>query len=296
MSEDRNVLPFEGDDSLIRRVWYEGRWYFSVVDVVGLLSEAAAPRVYWAQVKAKLAAEGAAETLHGLKQLRMRAADGKMRATDAAGAETLLRIVQSIPSPKAEPVKRWLASVGTERIEEMEDPSRAIERARQSYLAQGYGEAWIRARLRSMIVREEITDEWRARGAREGEEFDLLTDTLHQGAFDVSMAEHKTIKGLEQENHLRDSMTAVELALATLAEATAAELHRRLASHGMGQLHGDARQAGDVAGNARREIEALTGQPVVSGENYQTLTGLNQPKQLADSATAGESSRATSFE
>jgi DNA-damage-inducible protein D len=239
-------------------------------------------------MKARIQDEGFHQLSTQCRRLKLRAADGKSYATDCADAETLLRIVQSIPSPKAEPVKRWLATVGTERLEEMEDPSRTIDRARQYYLEQGYGEDWISARLRSIIVREDVTEEWRQRGAREGKEFGLLTDTLHQGTFDISTDEHKNIKRLEQQRNLRDSMTAVELALATLAEATATELHRRHQSRGLGALRDDARQAGDVAGNARRQIESLTGAPVVSDENYQALTSPGQPGQIAGPAPEEE--------
>ncbi|HEX6819537.1 MAG TPA: hypothetical protein VF120_14260 [Ktedonobacterales bacterium] len=200
----------------------DDRWYFSVVDVVGLLSEAAEPRVYWGQLKAKLTSEGASETLQSLKQLRMLAADGKQRLTDCADAQTMLRIVQSIPSPKAEPVKHWLATVGTERLEELENPALAIDRARQYYLAQGYSSEWISQRLRSIVTRDDITAEWSERGAHEGREFAILTDTLHKGAFDISTAEPKTVKTLKKRDNLRDSMSLVELALTSLAEATAA--------------------------------------------------------------------------
>jgi len=189
-----NIAIFEG--KRIRRQWLEDRWYFSVVDVVGLLTEADQPRSYWAQVKVKMSTEGASETLQNLQQLRMEAADGKQRLTDCADAQTMLRIVQSIPSPKAEPLKHWLATVGTERIEEMENPALAIDRARQYYLAQGYSPEWISQRLRSIITRDDITAEWRERGAQEGRDFAILTDTLHKGTFDISTAEHKAVKAL----------------------------------------------------------------------------------------------------
>ncbi len=273
-----DVALFEGQR--IRRVWHDGRWFFSVVDVVGLLTESAEPRTYWAVLKGRLRGEGADETLTNCKQLRMEAADGKQRLTDCADAETMLRIVQSIPSPKAEPVKHWLATVGTERLEELENPALAIDRARQYYLAQGYSPEWIAQRLRSIVTRDEMTAEWRQRGAEEGREFAVLTDTLHQGTFDITTAGHKAVKALKKRDNLRDSMSLVELALTSLAEATAIAIHQVHDSQGVPALQGDAREAGAVAGAARRDIEARTGQPVVSPENYKTLTRPFQQPQL----------------
>jgi hypothetical protein len=279
------VALFEG--KRIRRVWLEDRWYFSVVDVVGLLAEAAEPRVYWSQVKSKLASEGAHQTLQDLKQLRLEAADGKQRLTDCADATTMLRIVQSIPSPKAEPVKHWLATVGAERIEELENPSLAIDRARQYYLAQGYSAEWIAQRLRSIVTRDDIIDEWRERGAQEGREFALLTDTLHKGTFDITTAQHKAVKALKKRDNLRDSMSIVELALTSLAEATATTMHRQRDSQGFGQLQGDAQRAGRIAGDTRRQIEEELGQPVVTSENYKSLTQPYRQQPLLDAGDAG---------
>jgi hypothetical protein len=273
-----SIAIFEG--KRIRRQWHEGRWFLSVVDVVGVLSEAVDPRSYWGHLKAKMAAEGADQTLQNLQQLRMAAIDGKQRLTDCADAETLLRIIQSIPSPKAEPVKHWLATVGAERLEELESPSLAIDRARQYYLSQGYSAEWIAQRLRSIVTRDDITLEWRERGAQEGREFALLTDTLHKGTFDISTAQHKAVKTLKKRDNLRDSMSIVELALTSLAEATATAMHREHDSQGFGQLRGDARQAGEVAGAARRDIETRLERPVVTSENYQALTRTTQQLQL----------------
>jgi DNA-damage-inducible protein D len=267
---DMRVAIFEGQR--IRRQWYEERWFFSVIDVVGLLSEAVDPRSYWGHLKAKMADEGAGQTLQNLQQLRMEAADGKQRLTDCADAETMLRIVQSIPSPNAEPVKHWLATIGTERLEELEDPSLAIDRARQYYLSHGYSPEWIAQRLRSIVTRDDITEEWRERGAQEGREFALLTDTLHKGTFDITTGEHKAVKTLKKRDNLRDSMSIVELALTSLAEATATALHREHDSEGFGQLQGDAREAGEVAGSARKDIETRLGRTVVTSENYKSLT------------------------
>ncbi len=201
----------------------------------------------------------------------MLAPDGKQRLTDAADAETLLRIVQSIPSPKVEPLKQWLARVGTERLREMESPALAVDRLQQEYRRLGYDEDWIGQRLLNIVTRDELTEEWQQRGAEEGKQFAALTDTLHRGTFDVGVRDHQAIKHIGRTQNLRDSMTRVELALSTLAEATAAELHQTRDSQGYEALRSDTQEAGEVGGAARRDIEARTGHPVVSGENYKTL-------------------------
>lgn len=255
----------------IRHVWHDGRWFFSVIDVVGLLTDSPNPRNYWSMLKRKLADEGASEVYRNCVQLKMLAPDGKQRLTDAADAETLLRIVQSIPSPKAEPLKQWLARVGTERLQEMENPALAADRLRREYQRLGYDDEWIGQRLLNIVTRDELTEEWQQRGAEEGRQFAALTDTLHRGTFDVSVRDHQAIKHIGRAQNLRDSMTRVELALSTLAEATAAELHQTRDSQGYEALRGDAQEAGEVGGAARRDIEARTGHPVVSGENYKTL-------------------------
>ena len=276
----------------IRHVWHDGRWFFSVIDVVGLLTENAAPRRYWSDLKRKLHDEGF-EPYEKIVQLKMLSADGKQRLTDAADAETLLRIIQSIPSPKAEPLKQWLARVGTERLREMENPALAADRLRQEYRLLGYDDEWIGQRLLNIVTRDELTGEWQQRGVEEGRQFAALTDTLYSGTFDVSVREHQTIKHIGRTQNLRDSMTRVELALSTLAEATAAELHQTRDSQGYEELRSDAREAGEVGGAARRDIEARTGHPVVSAENYKTLRQGRAPARqlpLPDGA-AGESDK-----
>ena len=275
----------------IRHVWHDGRWFFSVIDVVGLLTEARIPRNYWSDLKRKLAQDEGYTELHAqIVQLKMLASDGKQRLTDAADAETLLRIIQSIPSPKAEPLKQWLARVGTERLREMENPALAADRLRQEYRRLGYDDEWIGQRLLNIVTRDELTEEWQQRGAEEGRQFAALTDTLHRGTFDVGVRDHRAIKHIGRAQNLRDSMTRVELALSTLAEATAAELHQTRDSQGYEALRGDAQEAGEVGGAARRDIEARTGYPVVSGENYKTLRQGRAPgRQLPLSeATDGE--------
>ena len=191
----------ETAEKSIRRVMHEGRWFFSIIDVVGALTDAPKPRFYWADMKRRIQDEGFLELLAKCQQLKMEAADGKMRVTDAADAETMLRIIQSIPSPKAEPIKQWLA--------EMDDPSLAVERARMEYLQKGYSDDWIEKRLQSIAIREQLTDEWRERGAREDRQFAKLTGILHEGTFEVKVQEHKQIKSLSSRHNLRDSMTTL---------------------------------------------------------------------------------------
>ena len=267
----------------IRRVWHDGRWWFAIVDLIGALTESTNPGVYWRQLKRRmLEDEGARETVTKCNALKMRAADGKQRLTDAADTETLLRIIQSVPSPKAEPFKQWLARVGTERLEEIENPELASDRMRQLYRARGYADEWIDRRLQGIVIRDELTQEWRERGAREGKQFAFLTDILNRGAFETSVAEHKRIKTLNTRDNLRDSMTTMELLLTALSEETAKTLHQVRDSQGFPALQDDAHEAGDFAGATRREFEARTGQPVVSSENYKSLTARQQQAKLID--------------
>ena len=279
------VAPFDDEtaERQIRRVWHDDRWWFAVVDVVGTLTESANPGVYWRQLKRRmLEDEGARETVTKCNALKMQAADGKQRLTDAADTETLLRIIQSVPSPKAEPFKQWLARVGTERLEEVENPELAADRTRQLYRARGYADEWIDRRLQGIVIRDELTAEWRERGAEDGRQFALLTDVLSRGTFAVSNAEHKQIKHLKSRENLRDSMTTMELLLTALSEETAKTLHQVHESHGLPALQSDAREAGGIAGATRRDIEAHTGQPVVSGENYKSLTARQRQPRLFD--------------
>lgn len=273
---ERNLMINSLDEQAeaqIRRVWHESRWFFSVIDVIGLLTGVNIPRNYWSDLKRKLSQdEGYTELHEKIVQLKMTAADGKQRLTDAADTETLLRIIQSIPSPRAEPFKQWLARVGVERLEEMENPGLAADRMRRLYKQRGYSDEWIDQRMQGIVVRDELTTEWRERGAEEGREFAILTDILHRGAFDVSTDEHKSVKQLKKRDNLRDNMTTLELALTMLSEATSTALHQARDSQGFTPLQQDAREAGAIAGEARQQIEAATGQPVVSAENAKRLT------------------------
>ncbi len=262
----------------IRTVWDEEReeWYFSVVDVVAVLTDqkiARSASTYWAVLKKRLKEEGADQLLTNCKQLKMRAADGKMRKTDAANTEQLFRIIQSIPSPKAEPFKRWLARVGAERIDETIDPEQAIDRALETYLRKGYSEDWVRQRLLSIRVRNTLTDEWKQRGMRRGAEYAILTDEISRAWSGMTTRQYKNYKGLKKEN-LRDNMTDLELVLTMLAEATTTEISRAVKPEGLSANQSVARRGGRIAGEARESIEAEVGHAVLSPGNATDLPGL----------------------
>jgi DNA-damage-inducible protein D len=259
-------------ETAIRRTWHENQWWFSVIDIVGVLSESAIPKRYWSDLKRKLAQEaGSDQPYEKIVRLKLPAPDGKQRETDCANTETLFRIVQSIPSPRAEPFKRWLAQVGYERVKEIENPELASARVRELYQAKGYPQAWIEKRLRSIAVRGELTDEWKARGVAEGKEYAILTAEIAKATFGVTPGAHSRLKGLgkvKTGNALRDHMTDLELIFTMLGEASTTEIARRKDAQGLGQNRDAAKQGGSVAGNARKELEAKTGKPVVSRSNY----------------------------
>lgn len=273
METNDKIQLFE--NQRIRTAWDEEKeeWYFSIVDVVGVLTDQKTPRTastYWAVLKKRLKEEGADQLLTDCKQLKMTAADGKKRLTDVANAEQLLRVIQSIPSPKAEPFKLWLARVGAERIEETIDPEQAIDRALQTYLKKGYSPAWVNQRLQAIQVRKELTDEWDARGVRKGAEYAILTDEISRAWSGMSTRQYKKLKGLKKEN-LRDNMTTLELVLNMLAEATTTELSRQTGPDSFAEHVDVARAGGKVAGDARRAIEAQTGVPVITARNASQL-------------------------
>jgi DNA-damage-inducible protein D len=282
---DTHMTPALFQQATIRRVWYHEEWFYSLNDVIGILTESKNPPAYWAKLKERLTNEGAQETLAAIVQLRLPAADKRFRLTDTANRATLLRIIQSVPSPRAEPFRQWLAEVGDERFQEIEHPEAAIERVRQTYRDRGHDEAWIEARIRNDLTRNELTDEWQARGAQEGREYAILTNEISQGTFDIAIQQHKLVKLLPARANLRDHMTTLELALISLGEATATVLHRNRDSQGFDKLHRDAYDAGSAAGRARREIEAATGESAVSSENHlalaKTSTGAKRKKGAA---------------
>lgn len=261
-------------DQPIRMAWdaENEEWLVSIVDVVRVLTDGnyQSARKYWKNLKSRLAKEGADQLVTNCYQLKMRAEDGKMRLTDVANNRDILRIIQSVPSKKAEPFKQWLAIVGAERIEEAQNPELAINRAMLHYRNLGYDEAWINARLQSIQFRKELTDEWKRTGVQEGQEYALLTSIMTQGWSGKTVKQYKQFKGLKKEN-LRDNMTSLELALNILAETSATELSKTHDPSGLDGQKDIARSSGKIAGDARKNIESQTGRPVISSQNAKDL-------------------------
>ena len=262
------------EDQPIRTAWNNDteEWYFSIVDVVRILTESKDPNAYWRKLKQRLKGEGN-QTVTNCHALKMRAQDGKQRMTDVATTEQLLRLIQAIPSPKAEPFKMWLAKVGRERIDETIDPELTIDRALETYARLGYSSEWVNQRLQTIRARKELTDEWKAHGVKEGREYAILTDEVTRAWSGMTTRRYKDLKGLKKEN-LRDNMSTLELALNMLAEATTTELTKIHNPNGLDQNQVVAREGGDIAGNARKEIEARTGQPVITSKNAASLNSV----------------------
>ena len=273
MPQNDKIQLFE--EKRIRTAWDEEKeeWYFSVVDVVAVLTDQPDARhasTYWAVLKKRLNNEGAGQLLTNCKQLKMTASDGRKRLTDVADTEQLLRIIQSIPSPKAEPFKLWLAQVGREHIEETIDPELTIERALETYLKKGYTREWINQRLQAIQVRKELTDEWDARGVQKGVEYAILTDEISRAWSGMSTRQYKNLKGLKKEN-LRDNMTTLELVLNMLAEATTTEISKQKTPKTFSENLAVAREGGEAAGIARKAVEERTGVPVITSKNAAQL-------------------------
>ena len=265
------------EDQPIRTAWVEDEeeWYFSIVDVVGVLTEQTdyqKARKYWNKLKQRLSEEGS-QLVTNCHQLKMTAQDGKKRLTDVANTEQLLRLIQSIPSKKAEPFKMWLAQVGRERIEETIDPELTIDRALETYARLGYDADWINQRLQTIRARKELTNQWKSHGVEQGKEFAILTDEVTRAWSGMSTRQYKNLKGLKKEN-LRDNMSTLELALNMLAEATTTELTKASNPMGLKENQKVAQEGGTIAGNARKEIEERTGQPVVTSQNAKQLQNL----------------------
>lgn len=269
MGQNDKIQLFE--DKRIRTAWDEEKeeWFFSVVDVIAVLTDSKDPAAYWRKLKQRMREEGN-ETVTNCHGLKMTAADGKKRLTDVADTEQLLRIIQSIPSPKAEPFKMWLAQVGRERIEETIDPEQTIERALETYRRKGYSREWINQRLQAIQVRKELTDEWDARGVQQGIEYAILTDEISRAWSGMTTKQYKRLKGLKKEN-LRDNMTTLELVLNMLAEATTTEISKQKAPESFAENVEVARAGGKVAGDARKAVEAQTGVPVITSQNSAQL-------------------------
>lgn len=265
------LLPVQFEGQNIRRLYDEGRqtWLFSVVDIIGVLTQQPdyqVARKYWKVLKGRLAKEGS-QVVTNCYQLKLTAADGKQRPTDMASAETLLRLVQSVPSPKAEPIKLWLAKVGYQRMQEMSDPSLALDRARATWQKRGRSEKWIAQRMMGQETRNKLTDYWASHDIKKGDEYALLTNLIHEEWSGVSVAEHKGLKGLKTQN-LRDHMTEAELIFTALAELSTRQIAETTEATGLPENKTAAQAGGRIAQRARRELEAKTGKPVVTGENY----------------------------
>ena len=276
MNKETAIKIFE--QKKIRSHWddEQERWYFSIVDVIGVLTESNNPRKYWSVLKTRLKKEGS-ELATNCSQLKMQSSDGKNYNTDVADTEQLFRLIQSIPSPKAEPFKLWLAKVARERIDEIEDPEIGIERLMETYLKKGYSKEWINQRLKTIEVRKDLTDEWEKRGVSKGQEYAILTDEITKAWSSFSVKQYKKHKGLKKEN-LRDNMSNLELVLNMLAEATTSEISKEKKPKTFTENKIIANQGGTIAGNTRKEIEAKTGKKVVTKLNAKNY--LNDKKKL----------------
>ncbi|MBZ4219624.1 MAG: Bro-N domain-containing protein [Chlorobium sp.] len=272
-----NIKLFE--EKKVRSHWNTEKeiWYFSVIDVIEILTDSPRPRKYWNALKTKLKAEGN-ETSQGLGQLKMQAEDGKMRATDVADTPTLLRIIQSIPSPKAEPFKQWLAKVGYERMQEINDPSLGMDRARENWQKMGRSDKWIQQRMTGQETRNKLTDYWKDAGINEQDEFAMLTNIIHREWTDLTVMQHKDLKGLKSQN-LRDHMSEAELIFTALAELSTRQIADSEKAKGLTENAKASKKGGSVAKNARKELEANTGKSVITGENF--LPSAKEKKEIA---------------
>ena len=274
MSEENKIQIFE--DKKIRTAWNESEeeWYFSIVDVISVLTDSNEPRRYWSDLKRKLKAEGANQLYENIVQLKMSSPkDGKNYKTDVANTEQLLRIIQSIPSPKAEPFKMWLAEVGRERIDETIDPELTIERALETYLKKGYGKEWINQRLQAIQVRKELTDEWDSHGVKQGVEYAILTDEITKAWSGMSTRQYKNLKGLKKEN-LRDNMSTTEIVLNMLAEVSTTEISKTKQPQSFEENRTVAKQGGKIASDARINLEKATGKSVITSKNAEQLNSV----------------------
>ena len=269
MTKENSIKIFE--EKQVRAHWDEDqeKWYFSIVDVVSILTDSPNPRKYWSVLKNRLKSEGSQLTTN-CSQLKMKSIDGKFYLTDVADTEQIFRLIQSVPSKKAEPFKLWLAKVGRERLDEIEDPEIGIDRLMETYFKKGYSKEWINQRLKSIEVRKELTDEWEKRGVKQGQEYALLTDIITKGWSGFSVKSYKKYKGLKKEN-LRDNMTNLELVLNMLAEATTTEISKEKKPKNFSESKIIAEQGGKIAGNTRKEIESKTGKKVVTALNAKAV-------------------------
>jgi DNA-damage-inducible protein D len=262
----------------VRKIFHQDEWWFSIVDVIGMLVGNDRPSKYWNDLKNRLFEEGYDQLSAKIGKFKMPSYDGKFRHTECATTETMLRIIQSIPSPRVEPLKQWLARIGKERFDEIENPEISIERMQEIYEKKGYPKEWIGKRIEGMIIRQKLTDEWKSRGVESDLGFAILTNEIMQGAFDLKVEEYKQVKGLKREN-LRDHMTDLELILTMLGEATTTQLHKDRDSQKLAPLQRDAKEGGAVAGRARADIEKQLGKSIISKENFKDI-GNKQPRMI----------------
>ncbi len=273
--ETTKIALFKGKK--IRKIIYKDEWWFSVVDVIEALTDSTRPRRYWSDLKIKIKQEDGGELSEKIVQLKLFASDGKLYKTDCADTENIFRIIQSIPSSRAEPFKRWLAKVGYERIQEIEDPELATKRTRMLYKLKGYSEDWIEKRMRGIVIREELTDEWQKRGAQEKKDYEILTAEISKATFGIIPSDYKKLKGLKRQN-LRDHMDDFELIFNMLGERSTTEIHRNEDSQGVGKLKEDAKAGGSIAGNARKALEKKLNRSIVSKKNYLSMSRKSRKK------------------
>lgn len=278
INESTRISLFEGKQ--IRRIFLENEWWFSVIDIIAFLTDSKKPRDYWHKMKAREKNTSDTELSTNCRQLKLMAPDGKQRETDCSNTGGIFRIIQSIPSSKAEPFKLWLAKIGKERIDEIENPELGMDRVKSLYEKKGYDKGWIDKRMRGISVRHSLTDEWAERGVKKSIEYAILTNDIMQGAFDLKVNEYKQVKGLEREN-LRDHMTDLELIITMLGEATTTQITQQKNSKGLDKLRDDAKIGGAVAGRTRKDIEKQTGKKVISKDNF-LLHNNNNIKKLED--------------
>ena len=275
-SSQTKISIFRGNN--IRKVIYKNEWWFSVIDIVGILTDSINPRDYWFKMKIRVKNEDKLELSTFCRQLKLKASDGKMRETDCANTESMLRIVQAIPSPNAEPLKRWLARVGYERVQEIEDPELAMKRTRALYVAKGYPDSWIKNRMRGIVIREDLTDEWRNREVKLEKEYAILTAEISKATFDMTPSEYKKFKGLKKQN-LRDHMDEVELLFSMLGEVSTTQITQAKNPQGFSENKVVAKQGGKIAGDARKALEKKTGRKISKRSNY--LKGYDEEKLIS---------------
>ncbi len=279
MTQEQALVVFQ--DTKIRRIWHEDQWFYSIIDIIQVLTDSPTPRQYWGKVKDREFIQ--LELSPIWVQLKLQAADGKYYTTDCVNTKNAFRLVQSIPSKKAEPFKMWLAQLAKERIEEIENPELAQDRVKEYYELKGYPKEWIDKRLRGIAIRQELTDEWTSRGIQKHNEFAILTNEISKATFGKTVGEYKQFKGLKKPNqNLRDHMTDWELILTMVGEKATTDITITRNSQGFGQLEQSAKRGGQIAQNTRKELEQETGTPLVSSENYLHLTGQKQKKRLAE--------------